>query len=188
MVKSTKPVIAVCAVRTGAGKSQTSRKIQTMLREAGKKVVSIRHPMPYGDLAKQAVQRYRHDRRPQEARLHDRGDGGVRAPRRGRQRDLRRCRLRGHPARGREGGRRHPLGRRQQRLQLLQARPVRHRRRPAASRRRAALLPRRGQPAPRRRRRDQQDRQRRRRRHRGRARQRALGQSTARRSSWAPRR
>ena len=58
MVKSTKPVIAVCAVRTGAGKSQTTRKIQTMLREAGKKVVSIRHPMPYGDLAKQAVQRY----------------------------------------------------------------------------------------------------------------------------------
>jgi len=58
MVKSTKPVIAVCAVRTGAGKSQTTRKIQTMLRAAGKKVVSIRHPMPYGDLAKQAVQRY----------------------------------------------------------------------------------------------------------------------------------
>ena len=58
MVKSTKPVIAVCAVRTGAGKSQTTRKIQTMLREAGKRVVSIRHPMPYGDLAKQAVQRF----------------------------------------------------------------------------------------------------------------------------------
>ena len=58
MVKSSKPVIAVCAVRTGAGKSQTSRKIQTMLREAGKKVVSVRHPMPYGDLAKQAVQRF----------------------------------------------------------------------------------------------------------------------------------
>jgi len=58
MVKSTKPVIAVCAVRTGAGKSQTSRKVQTMLREAGKRVVSIRHPMPYGDLVKQRVQRY----------------------------------------------------------------------------------------------------------------------------------
>jgi predicted GTPase len=58
MVKSTKPVIAVCAVRTGAGKSQTTRKIQTMLREAGKKVVSIRHPMPYGDLVAQRVQRY----------------------------------------------------------------------------------------------------------------------------------
>jgi predicted GTPase len=58
MVKSSKPVIAVCAVRTGAGKSQTNRMIQKMLREAGKKVVSIRHPMPYGDLAKQAVQRF----------------------------------------------------------------------------------------------------------------------------------
>jgi predicted GTPase len=58
MVKSTKPVIAVCAVRTGAGKSQTTRKIQVLLREAGKKVVSIRHPMPYGDLVRQRVQRY----------------------------------------------------------------------------------------------------------------------------------
>lgn len=58
MIRSSKPVVAVCAVRTGAGKSQTSRKIQTMLREAGRKVVSIRHPMPYGDLVKQRVQRY----------------------------------------------------------------------------------------------------------------------------------
>ncbi len=58
MIKSSKPVIAVCAVRTGAGKSQTTRKIQTMLREAGKRVVSIRHPMPYGDLVAQRVQRY----------------------------------------------------------------------------------------------------------------------------------
>ena len=58
MVKAAVPVIAVCAVRTGAGKSQTTRKIQTMLRGAGKKVVSIRHPMPYGDLVAQRVQRY----------------------------------------------------------------------------------------------------------------------------------
>jgi predicted GTPase len=58
MVKSTKPVIAVCAVRTGAGKSQTTRKIQTMLRAAGKKVVSIRHPMPYGDLVAQTCMRF----------------------------------------------------------------------------------------------------------------------------------
>ena len=58
MVKSTKPLIAVCAVRTGAGKSQTTRKIQTMLREAGKKVVSIRHPMPYGDLVAQKCMRF----------------------------------------------------------------------------------------------------------------------------------
>ncbi|HSD64165.1 MAG TPA: cyclic 2,3-diphosphoglycerate synthase [Ignavibacteriaceae bacterium] len=57
-VKSTKPVIAVLAVRTGSGKSQTSRKIAELLRKAGKKVVSIRHPMPYGDLVKQKVQRF----------------------------------------------------------------------------------------------------------------------------------
>ena len=58
MVKSTKPVIAVVAVRTGCGKSQTARKIVELLRDAGKKVVSIRHPMPYGDLVKQKVQRF----------------------------------------------------------------------------------------------------------------------------------
>lgn len=57
-VKSTKPLVAVLAVRTGCGKSQTSRKIVRLLREAGKKVVAIRHPMPYGDLVKQKVQRF----------------------------------------------------------------------------------------------------------------------------------
>ncbi|MGD8781714.1 MAG: cyclic 2,3-diphosphoglycerate synthase [Ignavibacteria bacterium] len=58
MIKSTKPVVAVLAVRTGCGKSQTSRKIVKILRDAGKKVVAIRHPMPYGDLVKQKVQRF----------------------------------------------------------------------------------------------------------------------------------
>ena len=58
MIKSTKPLISVCAVRTGSGKSQTSRKIVQLLQDAGKKIVAIRHPMPYGDLAKQAVQRF----------------------------------------------------------------------------------------------------------------------------------
>jgi len=58
MVKSSKPVVAVLAVRTGCGKSQTSRKLVKNLRDAGKKVVSIRHPMPYGDLVKQKVQRF----------------------------------------------------------------------------------------------------------------------------------
>lgn len=58
MVKSTKPVISVLAVRTGCGKSQTSRKLVKILRDAGKKVVAIRHPMPYGDLVKQKVQRF----------------------------------------------------------------------------------------------------------------------------------
>jgi len=58
MLKSIRPVIAVLAVRTGSGKSQTSRAVVRILREAGKKVVSVRHPMPYGDLEKQKIQRY----------------------------------------------------------------------------------------------------------------------------------
>ncbi len=58
MLKSSKPVIAVCAVRTGCGKSQTTRRVAKLLQEMGKKVVAVRHPMPYGDLAKQAVQRF----------------------------------------------------------------------------------------------------------------------------------
>jgi predicted GTPase len=58
MVKSTKPVIAVGAVRTGCGKSQTSRKIIEYLMAKGLKVVAVRHPMPYGDLAAQKVQRF----------------------------------------------------------------------------------------------------------------------------------
>lgn len=58
MVKSTKPVVSVCAIRTGCGKSQTSRKVAEVLQSLGKKVVAIRHPMPYGDLAKQACQRF----------------------------------------------------------------------------------------------------------------------------------
>ncbi len=57
-LKSTKPVISVGAVRTGCGKSQTSRRICEILRKAGKKVVAIRHPMPYGDLVAQRVQRF----------------------------------------------------------------------------------------------------------------------------------
>ncbi|RJP74910.1 MAG: GTPase [Candidatus Zixiibacteriota bacterium] len=58
MVKSTKPVIAICAVRTGSGKSQTTRRVSEILKEAGKKVAVVRHPMPYGDLAAQKVQRF----------------------------------------------------------------------------------------------------------------------------------
>lgn len=58
MIKSNKPVIAVCAVRTGCGKSQTSRRIIEIMMEKGLKVVAVRHPMPYGDLATQKVQRY----------------------------------------------------------------------------------------------------------------------------------
>jgi predicted GTPase len=58
LIKSTKPVVSVCAVRTGSGKSQTTRRVSVILREMGFKVAAIRHPMPYGDLVKQAVQRY----------------------------------------------------------------------------------------------------------------------------------
>ena len=57
-IKSTKPVVSVCAVRTGSGKSQTTRRVSLILRKMGYKVAAIRHPMPYGDLVKQAVQRY----------------------------------------------------------------------------------------------------------------------------------
>lgn len=57
-ITSSKPVISVCAVRTGSGKSQTSRKIVKILSSMGKRVVSIRHPMPYGDLREQIVQRF----------------------------------------------------------------------------------------------------------------------------------
>ena len=57
-VKSSKPVVSICAVRTGSGKSQTTRRVSLILRDMGYKVAAIRHPMPYGDLAKQAVQRF----------------------------------------------------------------------------------------------------------------------------------
>ncbi len=57
-VKSKVPVIAICAVRTGSGKSQTTRAVASILRAKGRKVVAIRHPMPYGDLEKQKVQRF----------------------------------------------------------------------------------------------------------------------------------
>lgn len=58
MLKSKKPVVSVCAARTGSGKSQTCRKISKILREMGLNVAAIRHPMPYGNLEKQIVQRF----------------------------------------------------------------------------------------------------------------------------------
>ncbi len=58
MLKSRKPVIAVCAVRTGAGKSQTSRAVARILKALGKKIAAVRHPMPYGELTKQICQRF----------------------------------------------------------------------------------------------------------------------------------
>src|SRR3989442_2900572 len=58
MLASTKPTVAICAVRTGSGKSQTTRRVAELLRGAGKRVAVLRHPMPYGDLARQGVQRF----------------------------------------------------------------------------------------------------------------------------------
>lgn len=58
LIESSKPVVAVCAVRTGSGKSQTTRRVSLILRDMGYKVAAIRHPMPYGDLTKQRVQRF----------------------------------------------------------------------------------------------------------------------------------
>jgi len=58
MLKAKVPVVAVCAVRTGSGKSQTSRRTSDILRQMGKKLVVVRHPMPYGDLVRQACQRF----------------------------------------------------------------------------------------------------------------------------------
>jgi predicted GTPase len=58
MLASSRPVVAVCAVRTGSGKSQTTRHVAALLRANGKRVAVLRHPMPYGDLRRQAVQRF----------------------------------------------------------------------------------------------------------------------------------
>jgi predicted GTPase len=58
MLASSKPAVAVCAVRTGSGKSQTTRRVAALLRQAGHRVAVLRHPMPYGDLTRQAVQRF----------------------------------------------------------------------------------------------------------------------------------
>src|SRR3954468_4852988 len=58
MLTSSKPAVAICAVRTGSGKNQTTRHVAALLRESGKRVAVLRHPMPYGDLTKQAVQRF----------------------------------------------------------------------------------------------------------------------------------
>src|SRR4030066_1206895 len=57
-VKSTKPVVSICAVRTGSGKSKTTPRVSPLLRNMGYRLAVIRHPMPYGDLARQSVQRF----------------------------------------------------------------------------------------------------------------------------------
>ena len=122
MLRSRKPVIAVGAVRTGAGKSQTSRRIGQILLDAGLKVAHRAAPdalrRPRGD-ARTAVRHHRgHRRNPPD----DRGARGVRAPRRARDDRLRRRRLRRDPRAGGGGSRRHRLGRWRQRLPVLRAR------------------------------------------------------------------
>jgi predicted GTPase len=57
-LKSTKPVVSICAVRTGSGKSQTTRRVSLILRKMGYRVAAVRHPMPYGDLVAERVQRF----------------------------------------------------------------------------------------------------------------------------------
>ena len=134
MLRSTRPVVAVCAVRTGCGKSQTSRYVGGLLREAGFRVAA-RPPS-------HAVRRPRADAgaalrvpgRPRRGVADHRGARGVRAARAGRHGGVRRRRLRGGAGQCRGGGRRHHLGRRQQRLPLLRARPPGDRGGPAATR------------------------------------------------------
>jgi hypothetical protein len=90
------PVIAVSAVRTGCGKSQTARYLSGLLKARGLRVAVIRHPMPYGELARQAVQRFAARADLDAARMHRRGARGIRAAPGLRQRRL--CRRRLPPA------------------------------------------------------------------------------------------
>ena len=80
MLSSSRPVVAVCATRTGSGKSQTTRYVASLLREADRRVAVLRHPMPYGDLTRQMVQRFARYEDLDAADVHDRGARGVRAP------------------------------------------------------------------------------------------------------------
>ncbi len=79
-VKSTKPLISVCATRTGCGKSQTARQLIEILIEKGLKVVAIRHPMPYGDLEAQKVQRFSTLEDLKKTQMYCRRNGRIRTP------------------------------------------------------------------------------------------------------------
>ena len=141
MLPRHRPVVAVCATRTGAGKSQTTRHVAALLAEHGLEPVVVRHPMPYGDLVAQRVQRYatHEDLARYETTIEEREEYEPHL-------DAGRIVYAGVDyaailARGRGGGRRHPVGRRQQRLPVLPARPVHRRRRPAPAGHRARLPP-----------------------------------------------
>lgn len=112
MLSSRKPVVAICAVRTGSGKSQTTRHVCDVLRRMGRQVVVVRHPMPYGDLTTQIVQRFAtyEDLDRYRCTIEEREEYEPHIERGGDR--LRRGGLRAHPAAGRRGGRYHRLGRR----------------------------------------------------------------------------
>ena len=158
MLRSKKPVIAVGAVRTGAGKSQTSRRIGQILvdsrLEGRGRAASDAVRRPRGDACPAVRHAGGHRRDPSD----DRRARGVRAPGRARDGRVRRRGLRRDPRAGRAGGRRHRLGRWQQRLPVLHARPLRRGGRPAQAGARAQVPPRRDEPADGRRRRREQGR------------------------------
>ena len=138
MLQAKVPVVSVCAVRTGSGKSQTTRRVAehpARRRAAGSWRSAT--PCPTATWCGRRCSASPQPGGPRPPPLHDRGARGVRAAHRGGRRHLRRRRLRGDPGRGREGGRRHPLGRRQQRPAVLQGRPGDRGRRPAPPRPRA---------------------------------------------------
>ena len=141
MLDADVPVVSVCAVRTGSGKSQTTRAIAGVLKDAGKRVVAVRHPMPYGDLNAQRVQRYATLEDLDRYDTHDRGARGVRAAHLVGHDHLRRRRLRRHPCAGTGGVRRPALGRREQRPAVLPADREHRGRRSAARRPRDDVLP-----------------------------------------------
>lgn len=172
MLRSSKPVVAVTAVRTGCGKSQTSHYLIAELKRAGRRCVLVRHPMPYGDLAAQAVQRFetyadlaRHKVTIEEREEYEQhlksgtvvsrtvaacktASSAARWPSRRRARHpagLCGRRLRGDPAPRRGGGGRDLLRRRKQRHAVLQARPLGVRGRPPPLWARNTLSPRRRQ-------------------------------------------
>ena len=134
MLTSRLPVIAICAVRTGVGKSQTARWLARLLKERGLRVAVIRHPMPYGDLERQAVQRFASLGDLDAAAMHHRGARGVRTAHPCGQHRLCRRRLRPHPRSCRDGGGHHRLGWRQQRFPVRATRSPHRSGRPAAAR------------------------------------------------------
>ena len=142
MLKPDIPTVAVTAVRTGVGKSQTTRAVAATLKEAGKKVVAVRHPDAVRRPHRPACPTIRRARGPRPASLHDRGARGVRAAHHDRNRDLRGRGLRRDPGTGSGRGRRPPVGRGKQRPPVLSPGRPHRARRPPAGRPRDEVSPR----------------------------------------------